>query len=94
MDYIPKPIDTSSIKLSGELIEELELLSQNSHDIWAQKRISEGWILGATRNDQKKQHPGIVPYEQLPETEKEYDRNAVISTLKALIALGYKIVKD
>lgn len=91
MVYIPKPIDTSSIKLNEELNETLELLAHNSHEIWAEKRISEGWTLGATRNDIKKQHPGLIPYNLLPESEKEYDRNAVNETLKALIALGHKI---
>lgn len=93
MEYLPKPIDVSSIDIDADLLELLELLAQNSHDTWAEKRMSEGWMLGVMRDDKKKQHPGLVPYEQLPESEKEYDRNSVISTLKAIIALGYKIEK-
>ena len=93
MKYIPKPINTSSIYLDDEVVELLELLAKNSHDNWAERRIAEGWSLGDTVDSIKKNHPGLVPYENLPESEKEYDRNLVITTLKALIALGYRIKK-
>jgi len=68
-------------------------LAKNSHDIWANQRLKEGWKYGPGRNDDLKEHPCLVPYEELPESEKEYDRNAAIMTLKAITALGYKIIK-
>jgi ryanodine receptor 2 len=34
-----------------------------------------------------------VPYEELPENEKEYDRNTAMETLKAIILLGFRIKK-
>jgi hypothetical protein len=37
--------------------------------------------------------PDMVPYSQLPESEKQYDRVMADDTLKLLIALGYRIVK-
>jgi retron-type reverse transcriptase len=37
------------------------------------------------------QHPDLVAYADLPETEKTYDRNAAMETLKAVLALGYRI---
>lgn len=92
--YTPHPIDTSNIVLSKDIIELCELLSQNTHDIWAKGRIEEGWIYGETRDDVNKHHPCLVPYEDLSETEKEFDRNTSIQTLKLIIKLGYKIVKE
>jgi hypothetical protein len=77
--------------LSPDLYELLERLAQNNHDHWALKRLHEGWRHGPVRNDSVKQHPDLVPYDELSESEKEYDRKSVIETLKAIIALGYEI---
>ena len=91
--YNPKPIDTSKIKLNKEVLTLTELLAKNAHDIWAQQRMSEGWVLGQKRNDSKKEHPNLIPYEELQESEKDYDRNMVLMTLKAILALGYCVEK-
>jgi ryanodine receptor 2 len=89
--YTPKTIDTSHITLDSDLKELVERLAQNNHDHWARKRIEEGWRYGSTRNDTKKEHPDLVPYDQLPESEKDYDRKTVVEALKAIIALGYQV---
>lgn len=91
--YIPRPIDTSAVKLSTNLLELTELLAKNTHDIWAAKRLAEGWKYGATRNDERKEHPCLVPYEELPENEKEYDRETAMETLKVIEMLGFRIEK-
>ena len=90
--YIPHPIDTSQVSLS-EVQPLLEDLARNAHEVWAQKRIKDGWTLWPRRDDAKHTHPCLVPYEQLPESEKEYDRELVNQTLKTILALGYRIVK-
>jgi len=91
MSYQPKPIDTSQIRLSPELLQLTERLAENAHELWAQQRIKEGWTWGPTRDDAAKKHPCLVPYAQLPESEKEYDRIASVGVLKAISALGYTI---
>lgn len=91
--YIPKTIDTSTISLSVDLQELVEKLAQNNHDHWAQKRMEEGWTYGARRDDSNKQHPDLVPYNHLSESEKEYDRKTVVEVLKAIIALGHEVRK-
>jgi hypothetical protein len=93
MSYAPKPIDTSKVMLREEVLELIELLAKNAHDIWAQRRIGEGWRYGPKRDDSKKEHPDLIPYEDLPDSEKAYDRSAALQTLKAIMALGYHIVK-
>lgn len=93
MEYVPKPIDTSGVQLTDAVRGLQEELARSAHDIWARQRLRDGWTYGATRDDAKKQHPCLVPYEQLPESEKEYDRNAAMETLKAILALGYRIDK-
>ena len=91
--YVPKPIDTSAIELSEDLEELKELIAKNVHDVWALQRINEGWTYGEKKNSDLKQTPLLVSYEELPESEKEYDRNTAYETLKLIIKLGYKIGK-
>lgn len=91
--YIPKPVDTAGIELPEEILKLTEVIAENVHENWAAARIREGWVYGPVRNDEKKQTPCLVPYEQLPEIEKEYDRNTAFQTLKLLVALGYTIEK-
>ncbi len=90
-DYTPQPIDTSKIELPKELDALVESISKNVHEVWAQTRISQGWSYGTERNDELKQHPCLVPYEQLPEEEKVYDRNTALGTLKLIVSMGFNI---
>ena len=91
--YQPKPIDTSSITLDSDLLALTERIAENVHEVWAQSRIGEGWSYGEHRDDSRKETPCLVPYGDLPESEKEYDRNTALETLKVISALGYEIVK-
>ena len=89
--YTPKPIDTSDIQLPEGLNSLLEAMAKNVHEVWAQTRISQGWQYGPERNDVEKRHPMLIPYDELPEEEKVYDRNTSEETLKMIIKLGFKI---
>ena len=80
-DYIPAPIDVSDIQLPSELCE------------WAAGRLAEGWKYGPERNDALRTHPGLVPYEELSETEKDYDRRTAMGTLKLIQKIGFGIKK-
>ena len=89
--YLPRPIDTSSVQLSKDLLALTEQLAENAHDNWAMLRMSGGWTWGERRDDDTKKHPDLIPYGDLSDSEKEYDRKAAMETLKAIIDLGYKI---
>jgi ryanodine receptor 2 len=91
--YIPETIDTSHITLSSDLQELVERLAQNNHDHWARMRIDEGWRYGVRLDDREKHHPDLVRYDQLPESEKEYDRRTVVEALKSIMALVYQVRK-
>jgi hypothetical protein len=93
VQYVPNPRDTSMIALPAEIGELTEKLAENAHDNWAKQRMHEGWHWGARRDDAKKEHPCLVSYAELPESEKEYDRSAAMETLKVILALGYRIEK-
>lgn len=92
--YLPKPMDTSDIELSKELLTLTEKIAENVHEVWAAGRIAEGWTYGDVRNDELKTTPCLVPYDKLPESEKEYDRNTAMETLRMIIKLGYTITKE
>ncbi len=91
MEYTPRPIDTSRVTLPEEVLELTELLAKNTHEIWARQRLSERWHYGAQRDDERREHPGLVSYEELSEVEKQYDRNTALETLKTILSLGYRI---
>jgi ryanodine receptor 2 len=92
--YTPNPIDTSSVELDENLNQLVEQLARNVHENWAKGRINEGWTYGPERNDKLKQHPCLIDYYDLPDSEKEYDRNTAIETLKLIMKLGWKVEKE
>ena len=91
--YTPKPIDLSDVELTEDLNELREAIAENAHEIWAENRQAEGWTYGPQRDDQLKQTPDMVPYSQLPEGEKEYDREMAMKTIRLLKKLGYDLIK-
>lgn len=92
-EYIPNPLDTSDVKLPDELETLVEQMAKNVHEVWAETRIKQGWTYGEQRDDKLKTHPCLVSYEELPEDEKEYDRNTALGTLKLITKLGFRIIK-
>ena len=91
--YTQKPADLSDVNLPAELEPLIEQMAKNVHDVWAESRINDGWRYGPERNDERKEHPCLVEYDELPDSEREYDRNTAIGTLKLILKLGFKIEK-
>jgi hypothetical protein len=89
--YQPRSVDDAGIELSDDLLALTEQLAQNAHELWARRRIAEGWSWGPERDDVARKHPCLVPYDQLPDSEKQYDRDSALETLRAILALGYRI---
>ena len=91
--YKPNPVDTSDVKLNKELLELTEVIAQHVHDIWAQARLAEGWKFGTIKDSINKTTPLLVPYDKLPESEKEFDRSSALETVKLLVKLNFSIEK-
>lgn len=89
--YHPKLLDLMHVELPEGFEKLREAIAENAHDRWALERQSEGWTYGAKRDDSKLETPDMVPYAQLPESEKQYDRIMAEDTIKLLLALGCKI---
>lgn len=91
--YQPEPINTDAIIMPDEIKELMEKIAENTHEVWSSQRLKDGWTYGTERNDQSRKHPGLVPYEELPESEKAYDRIISENVLKTVYAMGYEIRK-
>lgn len=92
-EYLPNPAETSDVELPAELLPLIEEMAKNVHEVWAKNRMAEGWTYGPVRDDAGKKHPCLLPYEELPESEKEYDRATSQETLKLILKLGFGISK-
>lgn len=92
-EYIPNPVDTLGVELSDELLPLIEEMAKNVHEVWSQNRMNDGWTYGPVRDDARKKHPCLIPYEELPDSEKEYDRATSQETLKLILKSGFEISK-
>ena len=90
-EYEPQPIDVSEFPLEGELLELIDAIAENNHEIWAKDRKKEGIVYGPVRDE--KHNPDMLPYSDLPKTERDYDRKAAQGILELVQRLGYKIEK-
>ena len=93
-NYIPHPIDTSDVEVGDDILALAEKLAENTHEVWAQGKLDEGWSYGEKLSREDKKHPLLIPYCELSESDKDYDRRTSLETLKLLIKLGYRIEKQ
>lgn len=92
-EYMPLPVQTDDVLLPAGLLDLTEAMARNVHEVWSAGRVADGWRYGDVRDDARKLHPCLVAYDDLPESEKEYDRNTALSTLKLIYKLGFEVVK-
>jgi hypothetical protein len=71
--------------------EELEFLSQMEHRRWLDEKLKGGWQYGPVKDPVKKTHPCLVSWGELPEEEKEKDRQAVRAIPRLLAEAGFEI---
>ena len=93
-EYKPAPVDLSDVKLPENLTELTEVIAENTHEVWSQSRMSEGWSWGPVRDDKNLRHPNLLPYSALSEVDKDYDRNTAMNAIKLIVKLGFKIEKQ
>ncbi len=71
---------------------EVEILAAMEHARWNANRWLEGWRLGP-RDDGRKTHPKLVPWADLDEPTRQYDRDAVRQIPELLKMVGQKVVR-
>jgi len=90
--YKPHPINLSDVKLEKEIVELREAIAENAHEVWAKARRDEGWTYGPERDDSEKTDPNLLPYDLLPEKEKEGFRQISMESIKFLKKLGWRFI--
>ena len=90
MNFNPKAAN-QDVQIPTDLLQLLEQLAEKTHEAWIRQRVAEGWRYGPQRDDVKKEHPNLVPYKDLQESEKEYDRQISLGTIKSILSWGYRI---
>ncbi|XP_029705792.1 ryanodine receptor 3 isoform X9 [Takifugu rubripes] len=91
--FIPTPVDTSQVVLPTHLDNVRDKLAENIHELWGMNKIELGWTYGKIRDDNKRQHPCLVDFVKLPETERNYNLQMSSETLKTLLALGCHVAQ-
>ncbi|XP_049339322.1 ryanodine receptor 3 isoform X1 [Astyanax mexicanus] len=91
--FIPIPVNTAEIVLPPHLENVRDKLAENIHELWGMNKIELGWTYGKIRDDNKRQHPCLVDFSKLPETEKNYNLQMSTETLKTLLALGCHVAQ-
>ncbi len=73
--------------------EEIESLAIQEHDRWVAERIADGWILGPEVDAVSKTTPDLVPWEELTEVEKDFDRRPIKDIIPLLESIGYWVYR-
>jgi class 3 adenylate cyclase len=72
---------------------QLEALSVREHDRWMRERLRQGWTYGPERDDARKHHPSLIPWEALSESEKQKDRDTVVNLRRFIKQAGFRVRK-
>lgn len=57
--------------------------AQSQHEVWMGDKIRDGWVYGPVKDPEKKTHPCLVPYSQLPESQRRKD-HLFLAVVRAL----------
>lgn len=70
-----------------------EEVAASVHDAWTKEKIADGWKAADHRDAVQKLDDRLIPYNELPEEEKKYDRATAEAAIRALLSCGYEITK-
>jgi len=86
----PRPDDAVDFAFTDE---ELDLLARHEHVRWLAQRTAAGWAYGEVRDDAAKRRPDLVSWVELPESEKDKDRDAVRNIPAVLATAGLRVIR-
>jgi len=69
----PKWMKTSTLESVEFVLEHPGADDLKQHDQWMEQKRRDGWVYGSKKDEKKKTHPMLVPFEELPEIEKRKD---------------------
>ena len=74
--------------------QEVEIMAGNGHKRWCQHRKQDGWVHGPEKDAVKKTNPDLLPWDELPEDEKEMNRRFVCGLPRSLARAGIQIERE
>jgi hypothetical protein len=88
-DEAPQWQKDSAIAGAKAIFEDPDTTPEQSHEGWMRHKEAEGWVYGPVKDPEKKEHPCLLPYDQLPVEQRRKDEifKSVVQTI--LISLGY-----
>lgn len=89
--YKPAPLDLSAITLTPKMEELVDQLAENTHNLWAKERISQGWTYGLNEDSEMRRSPHLVPYPKVDEAIKKANRDTASETVRTLLVYGYML---
>ena len=69
----------------------VEVLAVEEHNRWMAERLADGWTLGAIKDPERKITPDLIPWEELTEVKKDFDRRPVRDIIWMLRGIGLGI---
>jgi len=87
--YKPAPLDLSAIELNPKTEELVDKLAENTHNVWARERITQGWTYGLSEDTEARRSPHLVQYGDVDDAIKVANRAAASETVKTLLVYGY-----
>jgi len=80
----PKWMRDSSVESVRFTLDNPDAPDSAQHDQWMAQKRAAGWVHGPKKDERKKTHPMLVPYDELPDLEKRKDAlfRAVVEALK------------
>lgn len=96
-EYLPCPIDVSNVSLTPDLLELIDTIAENAHNVWAEEKLRKNPGLQYAPLDKdghevKGCNHFFRPYAELSEEDKKPDVDMAVNTIKLLKRLGYRIV--
>ena len=93
-EYIANPADLDSVQLPENILALREYIAENVHEDWSHQRMAEGYVYAEKTDEKNKTNKDLVPYCELLDSEKQYDRDMAYNTLRMLYKMGYVIEKS
>ena len=91
MPHVPPQPSSSPVPDAVDVAAVAEQLARGSHEGWLRERLAAGWSRGDTIDEPNKRHPALVPYAELPDTERVRLQQMAVASASALASMGHAI---
>ncbi len=91
--YEMRPLEPGKPPLKRFTESELLTMAKQEHERWMHEKIEEGWAYAPVRNDDKKLHDCLVPWDQLSEEVQGWDKEPCANIIPILGEMAYGVYR-